>query len=457
MKSEIKSYLQDQRERQLGELTEFLSIPSISALSEHKDDMKECAKWVAEGLSTIGMNNVKVMPTKRHPVVYGEWLEAEGKPTVLIYGHYDVQPVDPLHLWETPPFEPSVREDKIFARGASDDKGQVFMHMKAIEAVMKTTGSLPVNVKFLIEGEEEIGSPNLPLFIEENKDMLETDVILISDTALYDKGEPAICYGLRGLCGIQIDLKGPKRDLHSGVFGGGVPNPAKQLVDLLSTFHDENNSIRIEGFYDKVKLLTEEEREAYKALNFNEEKVMQDLELSALTGEEGYSFLERTSARPTLEINGIYGGFQGEGIKTVIPAESHAKITCRLVPNQDPDEIIELLKQHVERNKPVGVEVTVTPFDKGYPFLTPFDHPAIQAAAQSFEAEYGVPTKFLREGGSIPIVAEFDQILKKPVVLMGFGLETENIHSPNEHFHLENFDKGLSVLCDYMFRLSEVL
>ncbi|MFD1739140.1 dipeptidase [Bacillus salitolerans] len=457
MNNNVKVYLSEQRDRQLEELTEFLKIPSVSSLSEHTKDVESCANWISNSLSEAGMQNVKVMPTKRHPVVYGEWLGAEGKPTVLIYGHYDVQPVDPLHLWETPPFEPMIRDEKIYARGASDDKGQVFMHIKAIEAIMKTTDSLPVNVKFLIEGEEEIGSPNLPDFIEEHKEMLAADVLLISDTALYAKGEPAICYALRGLAGVQIDVKGPKRDLHSGAFGGGVPNPAKQLVDLIASFHDDNFQIRVEGFYDKVRALTEEEREAYRALQFDEEKVKKDLELSELVGEEGYTFLERVSGRPTLEINGIYGGFQGEGIKTVIPAEAHAKITCRLVPNQDPDEIIQLIEKHIQKNKPAGVEVTVTPFDKGHPFITPFDHPAIQAAAKSYEEEYGVPTKFIREGGSIPIVAVFDQILKTPVVLMGFGLESENIHSPNEHFHLENFDKGLAVICDYLFRLSDSL
>ncbi|MBY0120559.1 dipeptidase [Bacillus sp. S/N-304-OC-R1] len=457
MKKEILDYLQTNREKHLKELFEFLTIPSISALPDHKDDVQNAAKWTADALSNIGMENVKIYETKGHPVVYGEWLKAEGKPTVLIYGHYDVQPVDPLHLWETAPFQPDIRDEKIYARGASDDKGQVFMHLKAIQAIMETTGTLPVNFKFCIEGEEEIGSPHLPLFVEENKELLASDVIVISDTGMIDKGKPTICYGLRGLCGLQIDIKGAKGDLHSGLYGGAVQNPIHALVQLVNSFHDIDGKITVEGFYDKVQLLTDEEKQAYDALEMSDESFMQQAGVTELFGEKGYSTLERLWVRPTLEVNGIYGGFQGEGIKTVIPSEATAKITCRLVPNQDPDEIVSLLKLHIEKNKPAGVEVNISLFDKGAPYVTPFDHPAIQAAGRSYEKVYGVPTSYTRSGGSIPIVAAFDQILKLPVVLMGFGLPDENFHAPNEHFHLENFDKGLDTLCYYWFELEKSL
>jgi len=448
-------YLTKHRDKHLEELFDFLRIPSISSLSEHAKDVRTAAEWVATSLTQAKLENVQVMETNGHPVVYGEWLHAEGKPTVLIYGHYDVQPVDPLHLWETQPFEPSIRHEKLYARGASDDKGQVFMHIKAIEAMMNTNGTLPVNVKFIIEGEEEIGSPNLPEFVEMNKDLLACDVIVISDTGMLEKGKPAICYGLRGLCGIQIDVKGAKSDLHSGLYGGGVQNAAHALIELLASFHDKNGKVLVDGFYDKVADLTSEERKAYEALNTDEEKIREDLGVPELFGEKGYTYNERTWVRPTLEINGVYSGFQGEGIKTVIPSEATAKITCRLVPNQDPDEIISLLEAHIKKHQPKGVTIKVSNFDKGAPFVTPFDHPAIQAAARSYEKVYKVPTAFTRGGGSIPIVAAFDQILNKPVVLMGFGLPDENFHAPNEHFHLENFDKGLQTICHYWFELSE--
>lgn len=453
----FQNYLQKTRSTHLNQLTDFLKIPSISALSEHKADVKNAADWLASEMKNIGLENVQVMETKGHPVVYSEWLHAEGKPTILIYGHYDVQPVDPLHLWETPPFEPTIRDEKIYARGASDDKGQVFMHLKSLEALFQTEGSLPVNVKLIIEGEEEIGSPNLPLFIEDHKELLSADILVISDTGMLAKGKPTICYGLRGLAGIQIDVKGAKSDLHSGSYGGGVQNSAHALVELLASFHDKNGKILVEGFYDKVLPLSEKEKAEFNSLNTNEDEIREELGVAELFGEEGYSFNERTWVRPTLEINGMYSGFQGEGIKTVIPSEATAKITCRLVPNQDPDEIVELLTKHVETHQPKGVSVTVTPFDKGAPFITPLDHPAIQAAGQAYEKVYGVPTSYTRSGGSIPIVADFNQILGLPVVLMGFGLSSENFHAPNEHFHLENFDKGMVTLCHYWHEIAETL
>ncbi|MFJ7731352.1 dipeptidase [Lysinibacillus sp. NPDC097231] len=453
---QLDAYFTEHREKHLDELKEFLRIPSISSLSEHKGDIQNAAEWLTNAFQKLNLENISITQTAGHPVVYADWLHAEDKPTILFYGHYDVQPVDPLNLWESEPFNPTVRDNKLFARGASDDKGQVFMHLKMIEALFATTGTLPVNVKFIYEGEEEIGSPNLPAYVEKHKEKLAADLILISDTGLYGPGKPAVCYGLRGLTGVQIDVRGAKGDLHSGLYGGGVQNAIHALAEILASFRDEHGTIQVEGFYDKVLPLTEEEREAYQALGFDEESVKDEVGVKELFGEAGYSYLERTWARPTLEVNGVFGGFSGEGIKTVLPAEAGAKITCRLVPNQEPNEIVALLKAHIEKHKPTGVEVTISEFDKGRPFLTPFDHPFIQAAGRSYEKVYNVPTAYTRGGGSIPIVASFDDILGLPVVLMGFGLSSENFHAPNEHFHLENFDKGLRVLSDYLFEIAEL-
>lgn len=449
------SYLGKHREEHLKELKEWLEIPSISALSVHKNDVRAAAEWAANALKAAGMNKVEVMSTKGNPVVYGEWHGAPGKPTALIYGHYDVQPVDPLDLWETPPFQPEIRDGKLYARGSSDDKGQTFMHIKAIEALLQSTGSLPVNVKFCIEGEEEIGSPNLESFLIENKALLQADVLVISDTPMLEKGRPAICYGLRGLCGLQIDVKGAKGDLHSGLFGGAIHNPIHALVELLASMHNETGQITIDGFYDRVVALTEEERQAFKDLNQDEARLASELNVPSLYGEAGFTALERTWARPTLEINGIYGGFQGEGTKTVIPSEAHAKITCRLVVDQDPAEILDLIEKHIDSHTPAGVTVNVTRFDKGRPFVTPFDHPVIKAAAVAYEKGYGAAPAYTRMGGSIPIVESFGRLLDLPVVLMGFGLPDENFHAPNEHFNLDNFDKGLRTLCHYWYELAE--
>lgn len=452
----IDTYFTKMREEHLKELNEFLKIPSISSLSEHKQDMQVAASWLAAAMKRVNLENITIDETGGHPVVYADWLHAPGKPTILFYGHYDVQPVDPLELWITPPFEPTIRDNKLFARGASDDKGQVFMHLKAIEALFALEGTLPVNVKFIIEGEEEIGSPNLPTYIENNKERLAADMILISDTSLYAPGKPAVCYGLRGLAGIQIDVRGAKGDLHSGLYGGGIPNPIHALSEILASFRDKHGTIQVEGFYDAVRPLSEEERQAYLDLNFDESTILEETGVSALFGEDGYSYLERVWARPTLEVNGLFGGFSGEGIKTVLPAEAGAKITCRLVPDQDPDTIIAQLRAHVEKHKPVGVEVTISEFDKGAPYITPFDHHVIQAAGRSYERIYNTPTAYIRGGGSIPIVANFDQILQVPIVLMGFGLASENFHAPNEHFHLDNFDKGLRVLGDYLIEVANL-
>lgn len=455
--TDFSNRLQEQRDKHLRELEDFLSIPSISALSEHKDDVKKGAEWVADALKKAGMENVEIMSTKRHPVVYGDWLKAEGKPTALIYGHYDVQPVDPLELWDTPPFEPEIRDNKIYARGATDDKGQTFMHIKALETILHTNGELPINVKFCIEGEEEIGSPNLDEFVEQHQDLLAADVLVVSDNPMIEEGKPTVCYGLRGLCGLQIDVKGTNGDLHSGLYGGAVQNPIHALAELLASMHDQDGKITVDGFYDKVLPLKEEEKKEYEALNYDEEEMRRQLGAPELFGEKGYSVLEQTWVRPTLEVNGIYGGFQGEGIKTVIPSEAHAKITCRLVPDQDPAEIADLIRKHIETHTPPGVTISTTLFDQGKPFVTPFDHPAIQAAGRALEKAYGVPAAFIRMGGSIPVVETFSQLLDLPVVMLGFGLPDENLHAPNEHFHLENFDKGLETLCDYWYELEKAL
>lgn len=452
---QLDTYFTSKRDEHLQQLTDFLRIPSISALSEHKADMQKAAEWLKHSFEQAGLENTSIDATDGHPVVYGDWLHAEGKPTILFYGHYDVQPVDPLHLWESGPFDPEIRDNKLYARGASDDKGQVFMHIKAVEALMHENGSLPVNIKFIIEGEEEVGSPNLEKYIEENKEKLAADIIVISDTGMYGPGKPAICYGLRGLAGVQIDVKGAKGDLHSGLYGGGVQNPIHAISEILASFHDKEGTIAVDGFYEDVRPLADEERAAYQALNFDEEALKQEIGVEALFGEKGYSYLEQTWTRPTLEVNGVFGGFAGEGIKTVLPSEAGAKITCRLVPDQDPEDIVRKLRAHIEAHKPAGVTVTVSEFDKGKPFITPFDHPAIQAAGKSYEKVYNVPTAFTRMGGSIPIVAAFDEILNLPVVLMGFGLASENFHAPNEHFHLENFDKGLRVIGDYYCELAQ--
>ncbi|WP_028987847.1 dipeptidase [Thermicanus aegyptius] len=451
------SFLKEHRETYLQELIDFLRIPSISALSDHKEDIKKAAEWLKNSLEKAGFEHVQMMPTGGHPVVYADHLHAEGAPTVLIYGHYDVQPVDPLPLWQSPPFEPEIREGRLYARGASDDKGQVFMHIKVLEAILKTEGKLPFNFKVLFEGEEEIGSAHLDAFVEKNQELLAADLLVVSDTPMLEKGKPAVCYGLRGLAGLQIDVKGPKSDLHSGNFGGAVQNPIHALVELLSSMRDQEGRITIEGFYDRVKPLSEKEREEFKQLNQDEERLREELGVPSLFGEKGYTALERTWGRPTLEINGIYGGFQGERIKTVIPSEAHAKITCRLVPDQEPDEILSLIEKHIADHTPPGVTVTTTRFDTGRPYMTPIDHPAIHAASRAYEKAYGVPAAYIRMGGSIPIVETFVRLLKLPVILMGFGLPNENFHAPNEFFTLENFDKGLDTLAYYWQELKTAL
>ncbi|MBX5437033.1 MAG: dipeptidase [Alicyclobacillaceae bacterium] len=444
---DFDSFLNAHRADHLERLQQFLRYPSISALSEHKADVRACAEFVAREAARAGLEHVQILETDGYPVVYADWLHAPGKATVLVYGHYDVQPVDPLDQWHTPPFDPLIRDGRIYARGASDDKGQVFMHLASFEALLKTSGSLPVNVKLCIEGEEEIGSPHLAGLLAQQLDRFRADAVVISDTTMLGPNRPAVCYGLRGLAGLQIDVRGPAHDLHSGLYGGGVQNPIHALVELLASMHRPDGRVAIEGFYDDVAPVSDEERRALAELGADEAAIAADLGVPALYGEAGYSFTERTWIRPTLEVNGIYGGFQGEGTKTVIPATAHAKITCRLVPNQDPLRILDLVEQHVQRHTPPGVTVSVTRRETGKPYVTPFDHPVIRAAAQAYERAYGTAASFTRMGGSIPIVETLDRLLQAPVVMMGFGLNDENFHAPNEHFSLENFDKGMRALC----------
>lgn len=448
-----ETYFQNMREQHLDELKQFLTIPSISALSNHKNDMNEAAQWVAAKLEKAGLENVEIHPTDGHPIIYAEHIHAPGKPTVLIYGHYDVQPVDPLHLWETPPFEPSIRDGKLYARGATDDKGQMFLHVKAVEALLNQEKALPVNVKFCIEGEEEISSPNLPAFMKNNGDKLATDVVLISDTSLLAKGKPAISTGLRGLCSLEVTITTANTDLHSGTFGGGVPNALHALVSLLNSLHDDKGRVAVDGFYEGVPELSAVMREEFNKQNHNDEELRKNLGLDALYGEDGYSFVERTGARPTLELNGVYGGFQGEGTKTVIPKEAHAKITCRLVGDQDPSNVLDKIAAHLESHVQSGAKLIIKRGEKARAFNMDPSNPMLQKAADAYEKVYGTRALFTKDGGSIPIVETFSRVLGAPVVMMGFGLPDENLHAPNEHFNLENFDKGLLTIVEFLKQL----
>ncbi len=439
----VIDFINTHRDRYIDELKTFLAIPSISALPEHKADMRRCAEWTAEEMRRIGLQNVRIIETPGHPVVYGDWLDAQGAPTILLYGHYDVQPVDPLDLWESPPFEATVRDGELYARGAVDDKGQVFMHFKAIEAHMKQNGRLPVNIKIILEGEEEVGSANLDNFVKDHKEELGANVVVISDSPMFDRGVPSICYGLRGLIYYQIDLRGSKSDLHSGSFGGAVANPATVLCQLIAQMKDKGGRVKIPGFYDDVRPLRDEERAEFKKLPFNETRYRKELGVPKLFGESGYTTLERTWGRPTFEVNGLLAGFTGEGAKTVIPAVSMAKVSMRLVPDQDPDKIARLFEEYVRKVAPKTVELKVTRMHGGKPWMTEFDNPFVQAAGRAIEKGFGKTPVFNREGGSIPVVATFQEILGLPSVLFGIGLPDENSHAPNEKLDLGNFHGGV--------------
>jgi acetylornithine deacetylase/succinyl-diaminopimelate desuccinylase-like protein len=439
----VIDFINTNRDKYVEELKAYLAIPSISALPEHAADVKRCAEWTADEMRRIGMENVRLIETPGFPVVYGDWLHAEGAPTILFYGHYDVQPVDPLELWESPPFEATVRDGEIYARGSADDKGQVFMHFKAIEAHLKQNAKLPVNIKIILEGEEEVGSANLDNFVKAHKDELSADVVVISDSPMFDRGIPSICYGLRGLVYFQIDLRGTKSDLHSGSFGGAVANPAFVLANVLAQMKDRGGHVKIPGFYDDVRDLRDEEREQWRRLPFNEKRYAKELGAPKLWGETGYSTLERVWARPTFEVNGILAGFTGEGAKTVIPAVAMAKVSMRLVPNQDPDKIAQLFEDYVKKVAPKTVEVKVTRMHGGKPWMTDFDNKYVQAAGRAIKQGFGQEPVFNREGGSIPVVATFQEILGLPSVLFGVGLPDENAHAPNEKLDLGNFHGGI--------------
>ncbi len=439
----VIDFINTNRDRYVEELTEYLAIPSISALPDHAADVARCAEWTAAALSRAGLENVRRIETPGNPVVYGDWLHADGAPTILFYGHYDVQPVDPVDEWESPPFEATVRQGEIYARGAADDKGQVFMHVKAIEACLTQAGRLPVNLKVVLEGEEEVGSKHLEGFIRDHEAELAADVVVISDTPMFDRGVPSICYGLRGIAYCQIDLRGTKGDLHSGSFGGAVANPAFVLAQLLNQMKDRSGRVRIPGFYDDVRPLTDAERAGFAKLPFDERRYRREIGAPKLVGETGYTTLERLWGRPTFEVNGLLSGFTGDGAKTVIPAVAMAKVSMRLVPDQDPVKIAELFEAHVRKVAPKSVEVDVKRMHAGRPWMTGFDNPFVQAAGRAIEKGFGRTPVFNREGGSIPVVATFQEVLGLPSVLFGVGLPDENAHAPNEKLDLGNFHNGI--------------
>ena len=427
-----------------------MRIPSISTAPEHKNDVDRAAKFVATSLTDAGLENVEIIPTAKHPLVYGDWLHAPGKPTVLCYGHYDVQPPDPLELWKSAPFEPVLREGNIYARGSADDKGQMYMHIKAVEALRAVKGTLPVNLKFLIEGEEEIGGESVAKYVAENPAKLKADVALVSDTAMYAEGIPTLCIGLRGLVYTEIEAKGPSRDLHSGLYGGAAPNAVFGLVELLSKLKDANGKIQVPGMYDDVEAPAAAEKQSWKTLPFDEaEFLKKEVGSTKLTGEPGYSVLERVWARPTLEVHGIAGGFTAAGAKTVIPATATAKVSMRLVPNQNAEKIVAAYKKFVQENAPAGIEVEVRVLSAGEAIMVNPDHPAIDVAARAFKDVLGRDTVFVRSGGSIPIVGDFARHLHIPTILMGFGLPDDGLHSPNEKYKLSNYYAGIVTIAHF--------
>ena len=443
----VAEFVASNRARLLDELKDFLRIPSISTLPEHTDDVRRAAEFVAASLKTAGLENVEIIPTARHPLVYAEWKHAPGKPTVLCYGHYDVQPPDPLELWHTPPFEPTERDGNLYGRGTADDKGQMYMHVKAVEALKATTGTLPLNLKFLIEGEEEIGGASIARYVAENPAKLKADVALVSDTALYAEGIPTLCIGLRGLVYTEIEATGPMRDLHSGLYGGAAPNAVFGLVELLGKLKNANGVVQIPGFYDDVAEPADAEKASWASLPFDEKDFLaKEVGSTALTGEKDRTVLERVWSRPTLEVHGIAGGFTGAGAKTVIPAKAIAKVSMRLVPNQDPHKIVEAYKAFVQASAPAGIQTEVRILSAGEPIVVNPDHPAIEVAAAVFGNMLGRSTVFTRSGGSIPIVGDFARNLGIPTILMGFGLPDDGLHSPNEKYKIENYYTGIQTI-----------
>ncbi len=439
----VVDYINIQRDHYVEELKTYLAIPSISALPAHAADVRRCAEWSAEEMGRIGLQNVRLVETPGNPVVYGDWLGAPGAPTILLYGHYDVQPVDPIDQWKSPPFEATVRDGELFARGAADDKGQVFMHMKAVEAYMKQMGRLPLNIKVILEGEEEVGGGHIDDFIRSHKADLAANVVVISDSPMIERDVPSICYGLRGIVYYQIDLRGTDTDLHSGSFGGAVANPAFVLAQVLAQMKDRGGRVRIGGFYDDVRPLKDEERAEFKKLPYNETRWRKAIGAPRLVGERGYTTYERLWGRPTFEVNGLLAGFTGEGAKTVIPAIAMAKVSMRLVPDQDPVKIGALFEAHMKKIVPKTVTVTLTRMQGGKPWMTGFDNPFVRAAGRAIERGFGKAPVFNREGGSIPVVSTFQEELGLPSVLFGIGLPDDHAHAPNEKLDLGNFHGGI--------------
>ena len=447
----VQEFVRASENRLLNELLDLLRIPSISTLPEHKGDVLLAAEFVAGSLRAAGIENVEVIPTRGHPLVYGDWLHAPGKPTVLCYGHYDVQPPDPVDLWHTPPFEPSIRDGNIYARGACDDKGQMYMHVKAVEALMAVHGSLPANVKFLIEGEEEVGGEAISDYVPKHVQQLKADVALVSDTELFADGVPTLCIGLRGLMYLEVEAQGPARDLHSGMYGGAAPNAVYGLIELLAKAKDAQGHIQIPGIYDDVTAPAAAEVESWHRLPFSEKEFLQqEVGSSQLTGEPEQSVLARIWARPTFEVHGIAGGFTGTGAKTVIPANAVAKVSIRLVPHQDPQKVLAAFKQWVKVNSPAGIQTQVRVLSAGPAISVNPDHPAIDIAAKAFSDMLGKPTVFIRSGGSIPIVGEFATHLGIPTVLMGFGLPDDGLHSPNEKYRVSNYYTGIVTIAHFL-------
>jgi len=440
---DVIAYVDANRSRFVDDLIEWVRIPSVSSDPKHTADVARNAEHLANTLRALGAGRVEVWPTAGHPAVFAEWMGAPGKPTLLVYGHHDVQPVDPLNEWVTPPFEPSMRGGRLWGRGVVDDKGQVFIHAKAIEAFVKTVGRLPINLRMIVEGEEEVGSGNLDILLREKAKDLAADFVCVSDTAMFGRGIPSLCVGLRGLAYVEVFVDGPALDLHSGSFGGGVANPVNALAQMLGTLHDTDGRVTVEGFYEHVLPLKDHERREIESLPFDEKEWLRSTGAPAVFGEKGYTTLERIWARPTLDVCGISGGFQGEGAKTIIPARASAKVSCRLVPDQEPDDIVRKLTAHFTRVAPPGVRVRVENLHGGRPYLAPTDHPVYEIAKRAFSKAFGKPTVFMREGGSIPFVRTIADATGKPCLLMGFGQPDENAHAPNEWLDLENYHLGI--------------
>ena len=439
----VLGYIDEHRGRFVEELKEWVRIPAISSDPSRSADMVRNAEWLMRDLQRLGADRVELWPTKGHPAVYASFMHAPGKPTLLVYGHHDVQPVEPLDEWKSPPFEPTIREGRLWGRGVVDDKGQVHIHAKAIESFLKTRGKLPINLKLIVEGEEEIGSVNFDELMRAKSADLASDYVCVSDTAMFGRGIPSLCVGLRGLMYLEVHVEGPKSDLHSGSFGGGITNPVNALAKMIASLHDDDGHIRVPGFYDAVVELTPREREEIASLPFDEAGWLESTGSPSVFGEKGYSTLERVWARPTLDCNGIAGGHQGEGAKTIIPARAMAKLSCRLVPHQEPEEITRKVAEHLARVAPPGVRVRVVPLHGGRPYLAPTDHPVFEVAKRAFSKAFGKPTVFIREGGSIPFVRTIADVTGKPCLLMGFGQPDENAHAPNEWLDLENYHLGI--------------